>query len=55
MRRNQSCNDDKDGKKVYTTDVVVEDVTPIWDKKEENNPFAGNTQQAPVTDEDLPF
>ena len=46
--------DDKDGKKVYTTDVVVEEITPIWDKKKEGNePFENETNQ--VTDEDLPF
>lgn len=46
--------DDKDGKKVYTTDVVVEEITPIWDKKKEGNePFENEANQ--VTDEDLPF
>lgn len=46
--------DDKDGKKVYTTDVVVEEITPIWDKKKEGNePFENELNQ--VTDEDLPF
>ena len=29
--------DDMDGKKVYTTDVIVEEVTPIWEKKEDSN------------------
>lgn len=47
---------DKDGKIVYTTDVVVSEVTPIWDKKEETNVFEGQTYE-PVTDDssELPF
>ena len=46
--------DDKDGKRVYTTDVVVEEVTPIWEKKEGASAPFENTQEV-VTDEDLPF
>lgn len=38
---------DKDTKKVYTTDVVVEELDIIWDKKESTD----NT----ITNEDLPF
>ena len=48
---------DKDSKTVYTTDVVVEEVTPIWNKKEENTPFENIEGQAPVIDDssELPF
>lgn len=46
--------DDKDGKKVYTTDVVVEEVTPIWNKKEDNAPFE-NQNESTIDESDLPF
>ena len=46
--------DDKDGKKVYTTDVVVEEVTPIWNKKEDNAPFE-NQNESIIDESDLPF
>lgn len=59
--------DDKDGKKVYVTEVIAEEAYFADSKKEEeNNPF-GNVQQSnpfaqgqtsefkPVTDDDLPF
>ena len=48
---------DKDGKKVYTTDVVVEDQEFAESKKAEQTP-ASNDDFAPVPDdidEDLPF
>lgn len=45
--------DDKDGKKVYTTDVIVEEITPIWNKKEENAPFENELNE--ITDSDLSF
>lgn len=41
--------EDKDGKKVYTTDIVVENIEPIWSKKD---------SEQKVTDDDsseLPF
>lgn len=47
--------DDLDGKKVYTTDVVVEEVTPIWDKKEDATPFENAAPVEQVTEEMLPF
>lgn len=52
--------DDKDGKRVYTTDVVVEELDIIWDNKEEDKQlgysFKGDKNDIPpVTDEDLPF
>ena len=40
--------DDMDGKKVYTTDVIAEEVTLIWDKKE-------NVTENVETEESLPF
>lgn len=47
---------DKDTKKVYTTDVVVEELDIIWDKKEESTMSQVNEQnQSTITDEDLPF
>lgn len=56
--------DDKDGKKVYVTEVVAEEVYFADTKKEDspfgnqpiNNPFAtSNNEFKPVTDDDLPF
>lgn len=47
--------DDKDGKRVYTTDVVVEEIEPIWEKKEGATPFENAAPVEQVTDEDLPF
>ena len=42
--------DDADGKRVYTTDVVVTKMDVIWDKKEDNaQDFSA------ITDSDLPF
>lgn len=58
--------DDKDGKKVYVTEVIAEEAYFADSKKEENNPF-GTVPQSnpfaqgqsnefkPVTDDDLPF
>lgn len=54
---------DKDGKTVYTTDVVVEEIKPIWNKKEDNAPFGDTQASTPpngfgeVTEDssDLPF
>lgn len=45
---------DKDGKIVNTTDVVVSEVTPIWDKKEETNVFE-NQAPAENFEDSLPF
>lgn len=49
--------DDKDGKRVYVTEVVAEEAYFADSKKEENaNPFAEPaTSFQAVTDEDLPF
>lgn len=50
--------DDKDGKRVYTTDVVVEELDIIWDKKEENAVEDLGTkqfEQALINDDSLPF
>ena len=60
--------DDKDGKKVYVTEVVAEEAYFADSKRDsEANPFGGNTADAPfnsatapsefnqVTDDDLPF
>lgn len=50
--------DDKDGKRVYTTKVIAEHVDFADSNKNENNnndPFASNTTQPAVTDDDLPF
>ena len=49
--------DDKDGKRVYVTEVVAEEAYFADSKKEENaNPFAEPATRFPaVTDEDLPF
>lgn len=47
--------DDKDGKKVYVTEVVAEEVYFAGDKKEDNGPFEQKAQAQEVTEEDLPF
>ena len=50
--------DDKDGKRVYTTDVVVEELDIIWDKKEEKTVEDLGTRQfeeALINDDSLPF
>lgn len=48
--------DDKDGKKVFVTEVIAEEVYFADTKREENetNPFAEQPQQQ-VTDSDMPF
>lgn len=49
--------DDKDGKKVYVTEVVAEE-TYFADSKREGNsnaPFDNTQEFTPVTDDDLPF
>lgn len=43
--------DDMDGKKVYTTDVIAEEVTFIWDKKEN----ATQPNESAEVEESLPF
>lgn len=53
--RIQSRNyDDLDGKKVYVTEVIAEEVYFADSKKEETKSPFENTQ-APITDDDLPF
>ena len=49
--------DDKDGKKVYVTEVVAEELYFADSKKEnaDTNPFEESHMMAPVTDDDLPF
>ena len=50
--------DDKDGKKVYVTEVIAEEAYFADSNKNENNnndPFASNTSQSAITDDDLPF
>lgn len=48
--------DDKDGKRVYTTDIVVEELDIIWDKKEEVEDLGTNQfEQALINDDSLPF
>lgn len=50
--------DDKDGKKVYVTEVIAEEVYFADSKKEEANPFANapaSNEFTPVTDDNLLF
>lgn len=49
--------DDKDGKKVYVTEVIAEEVYFADSKKEDNTnaPFENTQDFTPVTDDDLPF
>ena len=48
--------DDKDGKKVYVTEIVAEECYFADSKKENNSnaPFENNAT-SPITDDDLPF
>jgi len=52
---------EKDGKKVYTTNVVVDQVKFLQAKKEEDNPYKDMSvkveasQQFEISPEDLPF
>lgn len=46
--------DDKDGKKVYVTEVIASEVC-FADGRKDTNPFSESAQQPPITDEDLPF
>ena len=50
--------DDKDGKRVYTTKVVADHLYFADSNKNENSnndPFASNTSQSTITEDDLPF
>lgn len=50
--------DDKDGKRVYVTEVIAEEVYFAGDKKESNEqsaPFENPQEFTTVTDDDLPF
>ena len=48
--------DDKDGKRVYVTEVIAEEAYFADSKKEEaGTPFVESTSFPAVTDDDLPF
>ena len=48
--------DDKDGKKVYVTEVIAEEAYFADTRREENTPFEQQAQDfEQVTDDDLPF
>src|SRR5690625_5218021 len=57
--------DDKDGKTVYVTEVVADNIQFLESKKsnnqnnepqqQENNPFEGNAEPLDIDDSDLPF
>lgn len=49
--------EDKDGKTVYVTEVIAEEVYFADSKKEDNTnaPFENTQDFTPVTDDDLPF
>ena len=48
--------DDKDGKKVYVTEVIDEEAYfADSNKTREENPFENSGTKAPATDDDLPF
>lgn len=52
--------DDKDGKRVYVTEVIAEEVYFADSRKEDSNvsnstPFESPQDFTPVTDDDLPF
>ena len=48
--------DDKDGKKVYVTEVIAEEAYfADSNKTREENPFENSGTKAPATDDDLPF
>ena len=61
-RLNNNNYEDKDGKKVYTLEVVTEEIEFVGDKKETSNEekedFTGNNiyqDEIVVDDDDLPF
>lgn len=47
--------DDKDGKKVYVTEVVAEEVYFADSKREAETGESFEAEFAPVTDDDMPF
>ena len=47
--------DDKDGKKVFVTEVVAEEAYFADSRREDNSPFENAEGQVPVDDSDLPF
>lgn len=48
--------DDKDGKRVYVTEVIAEEAYfADSNRAQEENPFANNEVQGAAKDEDLPF
>ena len=56
--------DNKEGTKVYVTEVVVDNVTFLESKKDANNgtsntakndPFEGNSGPVEITEDDIPF
>ncbi|HLR42897.1 MAG TPA: single-stranded DNA-binding protein [Pseudogracilibacillus sp.] len=58
--------DDRDGKTVYVTEVVADNIQFLESKKsnnqnnepqqqQENNPFEGNAESLDIDDSDLPF
>ena len=49
--------DDKDGKRIYVTEVIAEEVYFAGGKKEDNSnaPFESTQDFSTVTDDDLPF
>lgn len=59
--RMQTGNYEKEGKKVYTTEVIVDSIKLLQQKKEEENPYKDMSvkveasQQFEITPDDLPF
>lgn len=60
--RIQTGSYEKDGRTIYTTDIVADQVTFLESKKQSNNqssnqsnPFQGNGQPIDISDDNLPF
>lgn len=50
--------DDKDGRKVYVTEVIAEEAyfaDSNKNEKDNDDPFVSNTPQSTITDDDFPF
>jgi len=57
--RIQTRNYEKDGRKVYVTEVVAENITFLQNKKKDesstNDPFENDGETVDISDDELPF
>lgn len=52
---NKRSYDGKDGKKVYVTEIVADNVQFLGGKQQNNDPFADDGAPFDISSEDLPF